>query len=113
MAKSAAGAIEHLPLAIVSGLPSFLLKAKEKGVWVIGLDADSPTTVFDLAHMADQPVIVVVGAEGDGLSRLVRQRCDVIAAIPLRGRLASLNASVAGAVALFELGRHRQPAPLS
>lgn len=113
VAKSAAGAIEHLPLAIVSGLPSFLLKAKEKGVWVIGLDADSPTTVFDLAHMADQPVIVVVGAEGDGLSRLVRQRCDVIAAIPLRGRLASLNASVAGAVALFELGRHRQPAPLS
>ena len=112
VAKSAAGAIEHLPLAIVSGLPSFLLKAKEKGVWVIGLDADSPTTVFDLAHMADQPVIVVVGAEGDGLSRLVRQRCDVIAAIPLRGRLASLNASVAGAVALFELGRHRQRAPL-
>ena len=113
VAKSAAGAIEHLPLAIVSGLPSFLLKAKERGVWVIGLDADSPTTVFDLAHMADQPVIVVVGAEGDGLSRLVRQRCDVIAAIPLRGRLGSLNASVAGAVALFELGRHRQPAPLS
>ncbi len=113
VAKSAAGAIEHLPLAIVSGLPSFLLKAKEKGVWVIGLDADSPITVFDLAHMSDQPVIVVVGAEGDGLSRLVRQRCDVIAAIPLRGRLASLNASVAGAVALFELGRHRQPAPLS
>ena len=112
VAKSAAGAVEHLPLAIVGGLPSFLLKAKGAGVWIIGLDADAPTTVFDLAHMADQPVIVVVGAEGDGLSRLVRQRCDVIASIPLRGRLASLNASVAGAVALFELGRHRQQTPL-
>ena len=107
VAKSAAGAVEHLPLAIVGGLPSFLLRAKERGAWIIGLDADSPTTVFDLKHLSDQPIIVVVGAEGDGLSRLVRQRCDVIAAIPLRGHLASLNASVAGAVALFELGRHR------
>lgn len=107
VAKSAAGAVEHLPLAIVGGLPSYLLKAKERGAWIIGLDADSTTTIFDLAHLSDQPIIVVVGAEGGGLSRLVRQRCDVIAAIPLRGHLASLNASVAGSVALFELGRHR------
>jgi 23S rRNA (guanosine2251-2'-O)-methyltransferase len=55
----------------------------------------------------DVPVIVVVGAEGDGLSRLVRERCDLIASIPLRAGLESLNASVAGAIALFELGRHR------
>jgi 23S rRNA (guanosine2251-2'-O)-methyltransferase len=88
-------------------MASYLMRAKERGAWIVGLDADGPTTVFDLAHLGDVPVIVVVGAEGDGLSRLVRQRCDVVAAIPLRGRLASLNASVAGAVALFELGRHR------
>jgi 23S rRNA (guanosine2251-2'-O)-methyltransferase len=107
VAKSAAGAIEHLPIGVVAGLPAYLLRAKDRGAWVIGLDADSTTTIHDLAHLADQPLIVVVGAEGDGLSRLVRDRCDVIAAIPLRGHLASLNASVAGAVALFEIGRHR------
>ncbi len=107
VAKSAAGAIEHLPIGLVPGLPAYLLRAKERGAWVIGLDANSTTTVHDLAHLADQPLIVVVGAEGDGLSRLVRDRCDVIAAIPLRGRIESLNASVAGAVALFEIGRHR------
>jgi 23S rRNA (guanosine2251-2'-O)-methyltransferase len=107
VAKAAAGAIEHLPIGVVAGLPAFLLRAKERGAWVIGLDADSDTTIYDLAHLADQPLIVVVGAEGDGLGRLVRDRCDVIAAIALRGHLSSLNASVAGAVALFEIGRHR------
>ncbi len=107
VAKAAAGAIEHLPIGLVPGLPAYLLRAKERGAWIIGLDAGSGTTIHALAHLADQPLIVVVGAEGDGLSRLVRDRCDVIAAIPLRGHLDSLNASVAGAVALFEIGRHR------
>ncbi len=107
VAKAAAGAIEHLPIALVGGLPAYLLRAKERGAWVIGLDAGGDSTVYELAHLADQPLIVVVGAEGDGLSRLARERCDVIASIPLRSGLESLNASVAGAIALFEIGRHR------
>jgi 23S rRNA (guanosine2251-2'-O)-methyltransferase len=105
--KAAAGAIEHLPIALVSGMPSFLLRAKDRGAWVIGLDAGGDSTVYGLAHLADQPLIVVVGSEGDGLARLTRDRCDVLASIPLRNGLESLNASVAGAIALFELGRHR------
>lgn len=107
VAKAAAGAIEHLPIALVGGLPAYLLRAKERGAWVIGLDAGGGSTVYDQVHLADQPLIVVVGAEGDGLSRLARERCDVIASIPLRSGLESLNASVAGAIALFEIGRHR------
>jgi 23S rRNA (guanosine2251-2'-O)-methyltransferase len=107
VAKAAAGAIEHLPIALVGGLPAFLLRAKSQGAWVIGLDADGRSTIYEQAHLADQPLIVVVGSEGDGLSRLTRERCDVIASIPLRGDLESLNASVAGALALFEIGRHR------
>jgi 23S rRNA (guanosine2251-2'-O)-methyltransferase len=110
VAKAAAGAIEYLPMAVVPGLPAYLLRAKELGAWIIGLDAGGDSTIYDLGHLADQPLIVVVGSEGDGLSRLVRDRCDVVASIPLRGALESLNASVAGAVALLEIGRHR---PLS
>jgi 23S rRNA (guanosine2251-2'-O)-methyltransferase len=105
--KAAAGAIEHLPIGLVPGMPSFLLRAKERGAWVIGLESGGTETVYGLAHLADQPLIVVVGAEGDGLARLTRERCDVLASIPLRAGLESLNASVAGAVALFEIGRHR------
>jgi 23S rRNA (guanosine2251-2'-O)-methyltransferase len=105
--KSAAGAIEHIPIALVPGMPSFLLRAKERGAWVIGLEAGGTETIYGQAHLADQPLIVVVGAEGDGLARLTRERCDVLASIPLRAGLESLNASVAGAIALFEIGRHR------
>ena len=107
--KAAAGAIERVPMALVGGLPSALLRAKEHAnAWIIGLDADGERSIFDLAALATEPVIVVIGAEGPGLSRLVRQRCDELVSIPLRGALASLNASVAGAIAMFELGRSRQ-----
>lgn len=106
--KAAAGAIERVPMALVGGLPAALLRAKDHAnAWIIGLDADGERSIYELASLATEPVIVVIGAEGAGLSRLVRQRCDELAQIPLRGALASLNASVAGAVAMFELGRHR------
>ena len=106
--KAAAGAIERLPMAIVGGLPAAMLAAKtDHHAWFVGLDADGPSTIYDLAHLADVPLVVVVGAEGSGLSRLVAARCDTIASIPLRGALSSLNASAAGAIAMFELGRHR------
>jgi 23S rRNA (guanosine2251-2'-O)-methyltransferase len=106
--KAAAGAIERMPIAIVGGLPAAMLQLKKQySAWFVGLDADGSQTIYDLARLGSEPLVVVVGAEGAGLSRLVRQRCDTIASIPLRGALSSLNASAAGAVALFEFGRHR------
>ncbi len=109
VAKAAAGAIEHLRFSIVSGLPSALARLSTLGVWVVGLDAGGSQTLFDLP-VADQPVALVLGDEGSGLSRLVRARCDVVASIPLWGPLESLNVSVAGALACYEVARRRQPA---
>lgn len=106
VAKAAAGAVEHVPMALVSGMASALTRLKELGVWTVGLDAAGDTSLFDLT-VATEPVAVVLGAEGKGLSRLVRERCDVLASIPLRGALASLNVSAAGAVALYEVARRR------
>jgi 23S rRNA (guanosine2251-2'-O)-methyltransferase len=103
--KTAAGAIEFLPMALVGGLPTAITQMQQAGTWVVGLDERGETRLdaIDLA----QPVCLVLGAEGSGLSRLVRQRCDVVAGIPLRGQLNSLNVSAAGAVACFEVARQR------
>ncbi|OWY60926.1 23S rRNA (guanosine(2251)-2'-O)-methyltransferase RlmB, partial [cyanobacterium TDX16] len=92
VAKAAQGAIEHLPIALVTGLPSGITELKGHGVWSVGLDADGTASVFDLP-LATEPLVLVLGAEGRGLSRLVRQRCDVLASIPQQGRLSSLNVS--------------------
>ncbi len=104
--KAAAGAIEFLPMSLVGGLPNALLELKKLGVWVVGLDMGGDTELFDLP-VANQPVCLVMGAEGKGLSRLVRERCDAVASIPLLGELASLNVSAAGALAVYEVTRQR------
>lgn len=104
--KAAAGAVEHLPFAIVGGLPTALQDLRAKGVWVVGLDADGATGLWELPA-ADGPICLVLGAEGSGLSRLVRQRCDEVVHIPLLGSLPSLNVSVAGALACYEVARAR------
>jgi 23S rRNA (guanosine2251-2'-O)-methyltransferase len=106
VAKAAAGAIEHVPMAVVAGVPSALRTLAGHGVWTVGLDPAAPASVFDL-ELADQAVALVLGAEGPGLSRLVRQRCDLLVAIPQRGAVASLNVAAAGAVACFEVARRR------
>ena len=106
VAKAAAGAIERVPMAVVAGLPAALAKAKELGCWVVGLAEDGDQSLFDLS-VATEPIVLVVGSEGAGLSRLVRARCDVVVSIPMRGRLPSLNVSAAGALALFEVSRRR------
>ena len=106
VAKAAAGAVEHLDIALVSGLPSALARARELGVWVVGLDEGGDSRLFDLP-VADQPIALVLGAEGTGLGRLTRARCDVVAAIPLLGAIGSLNVAAAGALACFEVARRR------
>ena len=107
VAKAAAGAIEHVPMAVVAGIPAALARAKELGCWVVGLAEDGNQSLFDGLAVADEAIVVVVGAEGSGLTRLTRARCDLVAGIPMKGRLASLNVSAAGALALFEVSRRR------
>ena len=104
--KAAAGAVEYLPMALVGGLPTAIENLKKADIWVVGLDAAGETPIQDLSVSGDG-VCLVLGAEGKGLSRLVRQRCDLLASIPLHGRLASLNVASAGAVACYEIARRR------
>jgi 23S rRNA (guanosine2251-2'-O)-methyltransferase len=104
--KAAAGAVEYVPMSLVGGLPAALARLDELGVWVVGLDASADTALADL-DIGYEPVCVVLGAEGRGLSRLVRERCRALVAIPLHGQLNSLNVAAAGAVACFEIARRR------
>ena len=104
--KAAAGAVEHLPMAIVGGIPAALAELSAAGIVTVGLDAGGERTIFDSIPGSD-PVALVLGAEGRGLSRLVKQRVDNLVAIPLHGGLNSLNVAAATAVACFEVVRHR------
>jgi 23S rRNA (guanosine2251-2'-O)-methyltransferase len=104
--KAAAGALETLPVAIVNSIADGLLRLAKAGLWLVGLEAKATTPLFGLELLA-QPVALVVGAEGSGLSRLVGERCDVMASIPLAPGAESLNVSVAAALAAFEVVRVR------
>ena len=106
-AKAAAGAVEHVPMAVVGGLPAALARMKEVGIWIVGLDDAAERDLFELGDLAREGVCLVLGAEGAGLSRLVRDRCDLIVSIPMRGRLSSLNVSAAAALACYEITRAR------
>jgi 23S rRNA (guanosine2251-2'-O)-methyltransferase len=105
-AKASAGAVHHVPVADVVNIARALEELKELGVWTVGLDADSETTYYDLDLSI--PIALVVGAEGTGLRRLVRERCDFVAAIPMAGHVSSLNVSAATAIVLFEAVRQRR-----
>ena len=107
VAKSAAGAIEYVPMALVGGLPTAIKQMRDAGIWVVGLDDAADRSLFELGDLANDSVCIVLGAEGAGLSRLVRERCDMVVSIPMFGRLSSLNVSVAGALAVYEVARRR------
>ena len=102
--KAAAGAAEYLPVATVPGIPAALATLAEAGLWSVGLDAGAGQSLWDL-QVADQPIALVLGAEGRGLGRLVRQRCDLAVSIPLPGPLESLNVAAAATLACFEVAR--------
>jgi 23S rRNA (guanosine2251-2'-O)-methyltransferase len=105
-AKASAGAVHHVRVADVVNIARALEELKGLGVWTVGLDAAAKTPYYDLDLSI--PTALVVGAEGSGLRRLVRDRCDFVAAIPLAGHVSSLNVSVATAIVLFEAVRQRQ-----
>jgi 23S rRNA (guanosine2251-2'-O)-methyltransferase len=107
VAKAAAGAIEYVSIAEVAGIPTALERAARRSVWTIGLDERGEQSIDDVA-IADQPIVLVFGAEGRGLSRLTRDRCDVVASIPTYGRLASLNVASAAAIACHAVARRRR-----
>ncbi len=103
--KAAAGALAHLPVAQVSNLARALEELKERGVWIAALDGGAEQTIYELD--ATGPMCIVIGSESDGVSHLVLERADYRVSIPLLGKVDSLNASAAGAVALFEVQRQR------
>jgi len=104
--RAAAGALSWLPLVEVPGVPAALATLAAAGRWTVGLDGDAAETLYHTPLLAE-PHALVLGAEGRGLARLARERCDALVAIPTAGRLASLNVSAAAAVALFEGRRQR------
>jgi 23S rRNA (guanosine2251-2'-O)-methyltransferase len=104
--KSSAGATEHMPVAEVTNLVQSMDELKEQGYWIAGLDmsGDRLYTAMDFTT----PIALIVGNEGRGIRRLVREHCDFVLSIPLYGKIGSLNASVAGGLVLFEAARRRQ-----
>lgn len=108
--RAAAGALSWLPVAVVTNVVRALGQLAEGGAWSVGLDGEATTTLWG-SHLLDGPVVVVIGAEGQGLSRLVRERVDERVRIPMSGHVASLNAGAAAAVALFEVARRRAGQP--
>lgn len=105
VAKTAAGALEYMPVARVSNLPSTMEELKERGVWIYGTDMEGETWCqTDLKG----PMALVVGSEGKGLGRLVQEKCDFILSLPMTGEINSLNASVAAGIMMYEVSRQRQ-----
>ena len=103
--KASAGAAEHLRYARVANLASALDALKKLGFWAVGLAGDAPTPYTDFDYR--RALVLVVGAEGAGLHQLIRRKCDAVVHIPMRGRVGSLNAAVAGSVLLYEVLRQR------
>ena len=104
--KSSAGAAARLPIAQVTNLVRSISDAKEYGCFVVGLDGDADTAISEM-EIADQPLYIIVGSEGRGLSRLVREKCDLLISIPMSNSVESLNASVAMSIALYSIDRKR------
>ena len=105
VAKTSAGAVAHMPVARVPNIPSLLKELKKQGVWIFGTAANGNTTLYDADLKG--PAAIVIGSEGDGMTRLATENCDFLVSIPMRGKLNSLNASAAAAILLYEAVRQR------
>jgi 23S rRNA (guanosine2251-2'-O)-methyltransferase len=105
VAKASAGAIEHLPVAVVTNLARYLEEVKRDDLWIYAASGDAGETLWDADFTGG--TVLVLGAEGKGLRPLVRRRCDAAVSIPLAGRVESLNVSVAAALLLYEARRQR------
>ena len=108
VAKTSAGAVEHLPVARVTNLASFIEELKKHNVWVVGVEGSGQMAYTEFNYSG--ATALVFGGEGAGLHRLVRERCDAVVSIPMHGKVTSLNVSVAVGVVLFEVLRQRTAA---
>lgn len=105
--NSSSGAVEWVPVAQVVNLPRAIEQLKEVGVWVAGLEDEPKASPYDKANYSGK-LMVIVGAEGPGLGRLVREKCDFFVKLPMLGHIVSLNAAVAGSITLYEILRQRR-----
>ena len=105
VAKASAGAVEHVRIVRVSNVASALARLKNDGFWVVGAESEGGVPYYELDLAV--PLVIVLGGEGGGLGRLVKERCDLMARLPMRGAVTSLNVANAGAVLLYEALRQR------
>ena len=105
VAKISAGAVNYVPVVQIGNIVQTLRSLKEQGFWVAGADMDGESLYFDAG--LDRPLVLVIGAEGKGLGRLVKENCDMLVRIPMQGGVNSLNASAAGAILMYEVVRQR------
>ena len=105
VAKISAGAVNYVPVVQIGNIVQTLRNLKEQGFWVVGADMDGESLYFETD--LDRPLVLVVGAEGKGIGRLVKENCDMLVRIPMQGGVNSLNASAAGAILLYEVVRQR------
>ena len=105
VAKTSAGAVSYMPVARVPNIPALLKDLQKAGVWVFGTAAEGSVPLYEADLKG--PAAIVIGSEGDGMGRLVREHCDFLVSIPMKGRISSLNASAAAAVLLYEALRQR------
>lgn len=103
--KTSAGAVSYVPVARVPNIAALLKELQKEGVWVFGTAAEGTTTLYDADLKG--PAAIVIGSEGDGMTRLVREGCDFLVSIPMKGKISSLNASAAAAILLYEAVRQR------
>ncbi|MBQ8827886.1 MAG: 23S rRNA (guanosine(2251)-2'-O)-methyltransferase RlmB [Clostridia bacterium] len=108
VAKSSAGAVSHVMVARVPNIPNTIDELKKKGVWIAGTDLTGDTVFYDADFKA--PTGLVIGSEGNGMGRLVREKCDYVLNIPMKGAVSSLNASVAAGVVMYEVFKQRNKA---
>lgn len=106
VAKTSAGAIEYVPVARIGNIAQTLKELKARGFWVYGADMDGDCD-YDQADFTG-PVVLIIGSEGQGMARLTRENCDTIVSLPMAGKINSLNASVAGAILMYEVSRQRR-----
>lgn len=103
--KASAGAAEHALIARVPNISAALKELKEKGLWIFGTAADGDHDLWTTDFSG--PVVLVIGSEGDGIGRLVKENCDFMVSLPMKGKISSLNASTAAAVTMYEVLRQR------
>lgn len=103
--KTSAGAVEHVPVTRVTNIANTLDRLKSDGFWIIGTDGAAEKRYDEIDYTP--PITIVIGAEGKGMRRLVKEKCDFLVRIPLKGNIESLNASVAGAIVMYEAVRQR------